>query len=784
MTESENPQTLILEFQTEKQTENKIEEKTEIKTELIDDKTEFNTCSQNEIINNECKKGKINDKQIEEIYTHLQSEITSNNTNLIIKTQNVIFQLLSLDENSNQNYFDNEISSIDLGECLNILNKITNDPLKILKVDYKSEDLTSTFVQYEVYNSSSGDKISLNVCRDVTIKINVPKILDDNTLSIVTNLESSGYNYLNKNDSFYNDICSTYTSKDGKDVLLSDRYEDIYTPINNMYICQPDCELISYNTTTQKAECNCKVQQEQTITSLKDISFNKDNIFDAFVGALKNSNFLVLKCYKLLLIFSKLLHNYGFLIMSIILILNLILMLIFCIKGKNKISKLIKYFIKNKFEVLNADKKNANNKKNKSKSKNDIIEIKKKNNKQKINDKKTENKIEKIENYTKKEGNNKTLKDLINKKGKDKRKNRRTHSLIIINNKKLNNDRMQKRRFTNKIKINFPPKKNDKNTQININNNAYNTNLRRTNKSMSTNLASRKSIRNSSRRSLRHSSINSKRVMNASKKNENFELSKSKYFNSDYERLQLEKKNQELNECPIKPKINILNDQELNMLEYKKALEIDKRTYFQYYFSLLKKKQLILFAFYPNNDYNLVPLKISLFLLAFSLYFTMNGFFFSDETMHEIYKDNSSFILIQIPIIIYSSCITSVTNVILKQLSLSENNILSIKKEKDYTFAVKKSKDILRCVIIKFFFYFLFSLLVLLFCWYFISCFCAVYKNTQIILISDSFISFGLSMLYPFGLNLLPGFFRIPALRAKNKNRQCLYKISNLIAII
>lgn len=163
----------------------------------------------------------------------------------------------------------------------------------------------------------------------------------------------------------------------------------------------------------------------------------------------------------------------------------------------------------------------------------------------------------------------------------------------------------------------------------------------------------------------------------------------------------------------------------------------------------------------------------------------MNGFFFNDQTMHEIYKDESSFnILIQIPIIIYSTCITSVINVILNHLSLSEKNILSIKKEKNYIFAIKKSKDILRCLIIKFFLYFLFSLLVLLFCWYFISCFCAVYINTQIILISDSFISFGLSMLYPFGLNLLPGFFRIPALRAKNKDKQCLYKISNLIAFI
>ena len=263
----------------------------------------------------------------------------------------------------------------------------------------------------------------------------------------------------------------------------------------------------------------------------------------------------------------------------------------------------------------------------------------------------------------------------------------------------------------------------------------------------------------------------------------NLDFSKSKFSNS--ERVELERKSQDLNEIPTQEKKIVLNDQEMDMLDYKKALEIDKRTYFQYYFSLLKRKQLILFAFYPNNDYNLIPLKISLFLLAFSLYFTMNGFFFSDETMHEIYEDNSSFnILIQIPIIIYSSCVTSVINIILRQLSLSENNILSINKEKEYMLAVKKSKSILKCLIIKFFFYFLFSLLVLLFCWYFISCFCAVYSNTQIILISDSFLSFGLSMLYPFGLNLLPLFFRIPALRAKKKDKECLYKFSKIIALI
>ena len=153
--------------------------------------------------------------------------------------------------------------------------------------------------------------------------------------------------------------------------------------------------------------------------------------------------------------------------------------------------------------------------------------------------------------------------------------------------------------------------------------------------------------------------------------------------------------------------------------------------------------------------------------------------------MHKIHEDNGAFnIIYQIPQILYSSIVSAIINMILKMLSLSEKNILLIKQEKDMNLAIKKSKSIEKCITIKFIIFFILSISFLIFFWYFISCFCAVYTNTQIILIKDTLVSFGLSMLYPFGLNLLPGFFRMPALRAKNQDRKCLYKISGLIALI
>ena len=51
-------------------------------------------------------------------------------------------------------------------------------------------------------------------------------------------------------------------------------------------------------------------------------------------------------------------------------------------------------------------------------------------------------------------------------------------------------------------------------------------------------------------------------------------------------------------------------DSELDSLSYKEALRKDKRTYCQYYLSLLKKKQPILFSFYPNKDYTSIYIVI------------------------------------------------------------------------------------------------------------------------------------------------------------------------------
>ena len=247
-------------------------------------------------------------------------------------------------------------------------------------------------------------------------------------------------------------------------------------------------------------------------------------------------------------------------------------------------------------------------------------------------------------------------------------------------------------------------------------------------------------------------------------------------------------KNKSKNSKPdVKNKLQYvsLNEYELDNLQYIIAIEYDKRTYFQYYWSLLKRKHLIIFTFFPNNDYNLRIIKFSLFLLSFSLFFSINGLFFTDNTMHKIYLDKGKYNLIyRIPQILYSTIITSIINTILKLLSLSERRILALKKINNYKIFKSKENSIKININISIIIFYIISIILMSFFWLFISCFCAVYVNTQIILIKDTLLSFLSSMIYPLLINFLPGVFRIPALRTKQKDKECIYKLSSWISII
>ena len=233
-------------------------------------------------------------------------------------------------------------------------------------------------------------------------------------------------------------------------------------------------------------------------------------------------------------------------------------------------------------------------------------------------------------------------------------------------------------------------------------------------------------------------------------------------------------------------KIMEYNDDEINVLSYKLALKIDKRKFCQYYFSLLKSNHELIFTFFYNEDYNSKIIKIDLFFLGFTIFYTINALFYNDDTMHQIYENKGKFDFIsQLPEIIYSSIISMVFNTLLKILALSHDDILQFKQIKSRYKIKNKSKVLKKKLRIKFILYFVISFIFLIFFWYYLSMFGAIYKNTQYHLLKDTLISFILALIYPFGMYLLPEIFRIAALSTNNKKvGEILYNISKILQIV
>ena len=630
-------------------------------------------------------------------FRNLITEVDVNeNTNIVINGNNIVYQITSseaMDENINKN-----ISYIDFGECEEKIKKVFGiDYIIILKMDIFSTTSSNIIMKYEVYNPDTLEKIDLSICNDMTINTYLPYTIPDEDLDLFIKLQELGYDLYNPNDSFYNDFCTSYTTDNKTDVLLSDRRLDYFS---NISFCEEGCTYKSYNYTNKKVQCECQVENEID-NNIDDVKFYGNLFVGNFFEIDNFSNIKVIKCFKL--VFSKIgqIKNIGSYMFISLIFIYFILILLFCKNGKKQLSNIINTIIKNK---------------------NIKMPIKRKN--------KMKSNIENI------------IKNKIKKKSPKKNNN------IIINKNIITHNNYEEEGKKNKFKIKNRKQMNRNKIISDIHNTTKKTELKllsscATHKFQTTN---------------KNNKISNNALISI---NNNKSKSKGNKFIYHY------------------------NDIELNSLAYQKAILYDKRTYCQYYLSLLNQKHLILFTFISKIDYNLFIIKLSLFIFSFSLYFTVNTLFFTDSVIHKLYETPGQLQFIySILNIIYSTLISSTITLILKFLALSDKSILKLKNMKNKKNAIKESSNIIKGFNIKFNIYYIISFILLVLFWYFISAFCAVYSNSQLTLIENTFSSFVVSLIYPFAINLLPGVFRVPALTAKNKDKKCLYTFSKLISLI
>ena len=344
----------------------------------ISQKIIITNLSLNEFLNNlnETNKDNPNNKDIMIEYIRkelasgvlddlLSKTIYEDKIDLLIIEDNVIFQLTSVYNQNNNNYTN--ISRINLGECENkIIDTYdikSNESILILKMDYYEDGLKIPIIEYELYNNITKSYLDLIICEKDKINITIPVKIDENNL----------YLY-NSSSNYYNDICYPYTTNNKTDIILSDRREEYLD--NNMSLCEANCQYDGYNFDTKESVCECQVKIVFHLIS--DISFNKQILLNNFIDLKKTTNIYLMTCINLLFSSNGLKKNIGNYILLIIIFFNVILSIIFKIKGFPKLKNIIN-------NIIRENKKNNTKKRNKNIIKKKNIEVYKNNNTNSIN---------------------------------------------------------------------------------------------------------------------------------------------------------------------------------------------------------------------------------------------------------------------------------------------------------------------------------------------------------------------------------------------------------------
>jgi len=256
-------------------------------------------------------------------------------------------------------------TSIDFLSCEEKLREVycTDDESCTLTVfqtetSNSNEKSLTNKVNYVVYDQDN-NLLDLSVCQDEKISINYALKENSNlNLTMYSEFSNMGIDILNSSDSFFTDICYSYS--DGtSDMTLSDRISEIY---QNYSLCDSGCDYEGINVDDSTVSCSCSVVTDDSEEDEDDA----ENLKEIFLGLFENSTFGVVKCYKLVFGSSNKVTNIGFWVFLVIIIGHIPLYVLFFKDG----TSLIKKYIRNEMEKYhylininldNPPKKNNNN---------------------------------------------------------------------------------------------------------------------------------------------------------------------------------------------------------------------------------------------------------------------------------------------------------------------------------------------------------------------------------------------------------------------------------------
>ena len=199
-------------------------------------------------------------------------------------------------------------------------------------------------------------------------------------------------------------------------------------------------------------------------------------------------------------------------------------------------------------------------------------------------------------------------------------------------------------------------------------------------------------------------------------------------------------------------------------------------------FCILIDSQIIFQTFCTENYLYLFIIKLSLLTYTIQISIFLNALFYTDEYISEAYHNNGVLDFISgLPKSIYSTFATLITTHLLRILSNNKKElkrlIMKKRKNKNYRSLVKKKLNKLKYKLIA---YFIIVFILGLFFSYYVTSFCAVYRNSQKYLFYGFLESFGMDFIISIISSMLLSLLRYISIKKKIK---CFYKTYKIISI-
>ena len=255
-----------------------------------------------------------------------------------------------------------------------------------------------------------------------------------------------------------------------------------------------------------------------------------------------------------------------------------------------------------------------------------------------------------------------------------------------------------------------------------------------------------------------------------------------------YNLIQIDANNEKKNEPPESKYI-------LDNYDYECAIKYEKRSFFRIYYICLLSYENILNTFFFKSALEIPTLKYTLFIFSYLCDLALNALFYFNENISDRYhyKGNNLFwytllnnLTIELSSTLLSYLLVKLLNLLIdskdsieelfrKQEKIMRKNKKYKVKNEDILKIYQNLKTIYKILKIKIIIYIIIEFLFLLFFFYYITAFCEVYKNTQTSWLSDSFVSFLMSILVELFISFLCAIFYVISVKCRYKT---LYKIT------